>query len=147
MPTQFRNVVPPSTPSQSSDFEWKVNPATGGVTIVKFLNCNATVCVVPAKIDGRPVVTIGNKAFFRSTLHSVALPAGLQKIGRAAFAESFALRSVTFPGSLKKNRAAGVPALFAFKVGHLSQKFEKNRRSRVSRLPLLAFGDLFFQGP
>lgn len=51
------------TPNPPSDFEWKVGARDDEVTITKFLNETATVCVVPEKIDGRAVTEIGESAF------------------------------------------------------------------------------------
>jgi len=56
---------------------------------------------IPAEIDGLPVTTIGNKAFFNcSGLISVTLPDSLTTIGNNTFSECYALTSVTLPDNL-----------------------------------------------
>ena len=57
-----------------------------GVVIVKFLNRDAESVVVPAQIDGRPVVEIGEEAFANcDSLTSVEIANGVEKIGEGAF--------------------------------------------------------------
>jgi hypothetical protein len=54
----------------SEIFEWRVDD--DGVTITKFLQEGATSVDVPNEIDGKPVVAIGDHAFYCSLFCSAA---------------------------------------------------------------------------
>ncbi|MBQ2789888.1 MAG: leucine-rich repeat protein [Thermoguttaceae bacterium] len=98
MPTNETN----PTPNPASDFDWKVDEETGGVKITGVRNKTANYCVVPAKINGRPVVKIGDRAFAeRRELRLIAFGDGLRTIGNEAFSGCAALRSVLFPDGLQ----------------------------------------------
>lgn len=57
-----------------------------------------TKATVPEFIDGKPVVTIGRKAFLsRKTLQEISLPESIQEIGDWAFAHVEGLRKITIP--------------------------------------------------
>lgn len=57
--------------------------------------------VIPDQLDGDPVVSIGEKAFYHCTgLTSVVIPDGVTSIGFSAFYNCLHLTSVTFPKSL-----------------------------------------------
>ena len=74
----------------ASDFETRIED--DGVVIVKFLKRNATSVVIPAQIDGQPVVAIAAEAFERCfSLTSVEFPNGLQTIGEGAFEFCYSL--------------------------------------------------------
>lgn len=44
------------TPTPATDFDWVIDPKTGGVKIIGVRNKTATRIVVPEEIDGRPVI-------------------------------------------------------------------------------------------
>ena len=68
-----------------------------------FRNIGANVAVVPEKIDGRPVVKIGQGAFANwGFLKLVALPSSVKEIGWQAFANCNALKSVEIPASVRE---------------------------------------------
>lgn len=71
------------------------NLTTG--TITKY-NGTDTVVVIPSKINGTPVTTIGNAAFRDSSVTSVTIPASVTEIGANAFAGCTNLTSVTYGG-------------------------------------------------
>ena len=71
------------------------NPTTG--TITKYIESD-TVVVIPSKINGTPVTTIGNAAFRDSSVTSVTIPASVTEIGANAFAGCTNLTSVTYGG-------------------------------------------------
>lgn len=57
-----------------------------------------TVVVIPSKINGFTVETIGNTAFQNSTITSVTIPASVTEIGSNAFAGCTNLTSVNYEG-------------------------------------------------
>ena len=79
----------------TGDFELLQN-RFGGVTIVSYRGTEKTV-VIPETIGGLPVTIIGNKAFYRRDLESVAVPETVVTIEPLAFAEN-RLTSVTITG-------------------------------------------------
>lgn len=98
MSPNFKPTASRPTPNPPSDFERQVDEATGGVTIVRFLDETATACVVPAEIDGRPVRHVGDWAFDGcDSLTSVVIPSGVLTVGVRAFYNGKALTSVALP--------------------------------------------------
>lgn len=71
------------------------NPTTG--TITKYIESD-TVVVIPSKINGVTVETIGNGAFRDSAVTSVTIPASVTEIGANAFAGCTNLTSVNYIG-------------------------------------------------
>ena len=71
------------------------DPTTG--TITKYVESD-TVVVIPSKINGTPVTTIGNAAFRDSSVTSVTIPASVTEIGANAFAGCTNLTSVNYEG-------------------------------------------------
>lgn len=77
------NVAPQTAPQTTAAFEWNVDD--DGVTITRVLG-EPSNCVIPASLDGKPVVRIGERAFAEcKSLTSVTLPDGLQTVGEEAF--------------------------------------------------------------
>ena len=70
---------------------------------------------IPAQINGKPVTTIGESAFFQKQLTGVTIPSGVTTIGDHAFREN-QLTSVSIPDSVTtigkvafyKNQLTGV---------------------------------------
>jgi hypothetical protein len=86
-------------PNQPSDFSTG-NTESGG-TISGYGGESKSV-VIPAEIDGEPVMAIEAYAFADNTdITSVVIPEGVISIGDFAFANCTALKSVTLPASLK----------------------------------------------
>ena len=57
--------------------------------------------VIPAVIDGKPVTSVGGKAFDHCvSLKSVTIPKSVTSIGMQAFASCVSLKSVTIPDSV-----------------------------------------------
>lgn len=61
--------------------------------------------VVPDKIDGLPVVTIGPEAFAKSPFRTVTLPSTLRFIGHEAFRESRRLTAIVVPEGVELIRS------------------------------------------
>ena len=75
----------------------------GGVSITGCTNLDRfTELVIPAEIDGKAVLAIGNSAFYRCrSLTSVVFPDSLESIGDDAFSNCDAIASITFGSGLK----------------------------------------------
>jgi hypothetical protein len=81
----------------ASDFRWAVNEG-GGVTITGEVGQSQTV-KIPAKLDGKPVTTIGDRAFSDNQLTSITIPKSVTTIRDMAFSGN-QLTSVTIPSSV-----------------------------------------------
>ena len=78
-----------------SDFKYEVDK--NQVTITRYKGTDEDV-VIPDEIDGRPVTTIGHRAFKRCTsLTSITLPDSVTTIGDYAFEGCTGLTSITLP--------------------------------------------------
>lgn len=73
------------------------NPTTG--TITKYAESD-TVVVIPSKINGVPVETIGHGAFERSAVTSVTIPDSVTAILDGAFANCYQLTNISIPNSV-----------------------------------------------
>ena len=73
------------------------NPTTG--TITKYVESD-TVVVIPSKINGVTVETIGHGAFERSAVTSVTVPDSVTAILDRAFANCFQLTNISIPNSV-----------------------------------------------
>jgi len=84
----------------ASDFKVSVDLSGEGVVIDKYLG-KEKVIKIPSKIQGFPVLEIGEKAFFGSLVTSVTIPEGVIRIGYAAFAGCMDLTYINLPSTLK----------------------------------------------
>jgi hypothetical protein len=102
----------PSIPeSPVSDFAYSA--IAGGIEITKY-NGTPVRVRIPDTIEGVPVISIGDRAFFQSGIMEIHIPASVTNIGSAAFAGNTGLTSVTIPDSvtaLPHNAFAGVEGL------------------------------------
>jgi len=85
-------------PNPASDFEFSLNQAGTGVVISGFIG-TGTAVVIPAEIEGFPVVQIANNAFRNSRITSVVFPDTRITIGAGAFQNS-RLTHVTIPNTI-----------------------------------------------
>ena len=84
---------------KASDFRWAFDERGATLTAVK--GKTLTRAVVPAEVDGVPVVALGDHAFcMRKTLKTVEAPDGLTEIGEGAFSLCRALETIVLPASL-----------------------------------------------
>lgn len=81
----------------SRDFTFDATTGT-----IKKYNGNDTVVVIPSKINGVTVTTIGTDAFLGLNITSVTIPDSVTEIGANAFAGCTNLTSVTYGGDWSK---------------------------------------------
>ena len=90
----------PASASTDGDFTYTVY-APGEVTITSYNKYGAKNVVIPATIEGYPVVKIGTAAFARTEITSVILPDSITSIGNEAFESCKQLETVAMPKKLK----------------------------------------------
>lgn len=78
------------------DFQFDASSGT-----IKKYNGTATDVVIPEKINGKTVTTIGKGAFGKKKLTSVVIPEGVETIGQGAFMGNL-LTSIKLPSTVKK---------------------------------------------
>ncbi len=94
----------------ATDFEYEINESGNGIIINKYIGTSEDV-VIPAKIDGLPVVSIQGVqqepgrtyqigAFEGSSIKTVVFPASITSIGDAAFSKCADLKEIKLPDSL-----------------------------------------------
>lgn len=79
-----------------SDFDFDASSGT-----IKKYKGTATDVVIPEKINGKSVTTIGKQAFGRKKLTSVVIPEGVESIGEGAFINNL-LTTIKLPSTVKK---------------------------------------------
>ncbi|MBQ1278504.1 MAG: leucine-rich repeat domain-containing protein, partial [Thermoguttaceae bacterium] len=99
--------TPPSifssdSPTPPPPFDWRLD-AAGRVVLQKLRDPSAVALVVPAEIDGVPVVAIADAAFaYAGLLTSITLPESVEKIGANAFFHCGSLIDVALPDGLRE---------------------------------------------
>ena len=121
--------TPPPTESPATDFVYQVSEAGDCVYINQYVGTSETV-VIPAKIDGLPVVSIvgvrnsGNfekGAFEGSQIQSVTIPESVTSIGLDAFKDCTKLTQVTVSENIKIIQGGAFRNCVALKRMDLSQ--------------------------
>lgn len=79
-----------------SDFDFDASSGT-----IKKYKGTATDVVIPEKINGKTVTTIGKGAFGKKKLTSVVIPEGVETIGEGAFINNL-LTTIKLPSTVKK---------------------------------------------
>lgn len=79
-----------------SDFDFDASSGT-----IKKYKGTATDVVIPEKINGKSVITIGKGAFGKKKLTSVVIPKGVKSIGEGAFINNL-LTTIKLPSTVKK---------------------------------------------
>ena len=72
-----------------------------GLRITAYTGFDAERVVIPAKIGGQPVVSIGEKAFKNTTVSEVILPGSIKAILRGAFSGCKRLQHIDLPDGLE----------------------------------------------
>ncbi len=86
------------TPLPSDSFRYSIQD--GQATVTGYLGSGGTVAV-PARIDGCPVVAVGDGAFRGADITAVILPDTVETVGWFAFADCAGLESVTLPAAVR----------------------------------------------
>ncbi|MBQ7712934.1 MAG: leucine-rich repeat protein [Clostridia bacterium] len=112
-----------------------------GYVVMKYKGEQSAIAI-PEKIGKKPVVGIGNSAFYnRTDLTSVKLPATIRTIGRYAFSGCVRLQSVELPSSLEKieYRAFAETALKRVTIPASVSEIEKGAFEDCKRLTSAVF--------
>lgn len=99
--------------SPVSDFEYR-NSSLGGIEILKYIG-KEKIVNVPAEIDGKNVVKIGNGAFMRSEVTSVTIPDSVIEMGSNVFYSCIELTSINIPNGVKEIGAMAFDSCAALK--------------------------------
>ncbi len=83
--------------SNAYDYLYSVNENT--ITINRYIG-NSTDVVIPDTLDGLPVTSIGDSAFFNCNINSIKIPDSVTSIGIDAFAYCEELTSIELPNSI-----------------------------------------------
>ncbi len=81
----------------------------GGLAITGFKGELQNV-VIPAEIDGKPVIQLSKGAFPQSTIHSVTLLDGVETIGTEAFSAAYGIVNIYLPDSVASVQENAFPA-------------------------------------
>jgi beta-lactam-binding protein with PASTA domain len=91
--------TPKPTPVPESYYTYSVN--NGNATITDFDNSYNGSVIIPEKLGGYPVTSIGDRAFeYCKSLTSVTIPNSVTSIGNSAFSDCTRLTSVTISNSV-----------------------------------------------
>ena len=80
------------------DYEYEVND-NNTITLTKYIQ-SSTEFTVPSEIDGKPVTKIGQNAFAKTDVRTIALPDSVTTIDSGAFSNCKSLSGVTLPKEL-----------------------------------------------
>jgi hypothetical protein len=104
--TGWNPTVPTTMPAYNTTCvaQWQIHYeyiiSNNQVTITKYIGPGGAV-TIPSSIEGYPVTSIGNSAFYQKTgVTSVVIPDGVKSIGDYAFRGCTGLTSVEIPGSV-----------------------------------------------
>lgn len=86
-----------SAAAYEQEGDWNYAEVTGGVEIQRYVGSNLNV-VIPDTLGEKPVVSIGDGAFYVSDIESVDIPASVKRIDEQAFSYCRKLEKVTFRG-------------------------------------------------
>lgn len=84
----------------STGLFYRVNEDSTTCTVTGFGTCTETEVVIPDEIDGMKVTSIGDSAFWGSTITSITIPDGVMTIGDNAFGCCKQLTSIMLPDSV-----------------------------------------------
>ena len=90
-----------SKPNESATSQFTYIKENNGITITKYTGGDTEVAI-PDKIEGLPVLCIGESAFASCRVKSVIIPEGVKKIDWFAFQACTQLTEITIPASVTK---------------------------------------------
>ena len=97
-----KNDNPPPTDLEENpegDFKYKYDASINGVVITEYIGDKIKVRI-PEKIEGEPVVAIGDRAFQNSGIMEIYIPNSVTLIGISAFNGCTGLTDITIPDSV-----------------------------------------------
>jgi hypothetical protein len=98
--TVYSYEKPTQTSEDDDIYHYKTeNTENNEVTITKYTGTNKTVNI-PTEINGLPVTTIGDYAFYHTECESIVVPNSVKTIKSGALASCFYLKSITLPEGL-----------------------------------------------
>jgi len=86
-------------PNPVSDFRVRLNEAGDGVVITDYVG-NSNTVIIPAQIEGYPVIELGRACFFMKRVTSVIIPDTVKRISYNAFSRS-SITSIYLPASVE----------------------------------------------
>jgi hypothetical protein len=98
MPVIFDSIT---ISASKGDYKFEKNKAKDAIIITRYSG-KETDIVIPAEIDGLPVLMIARDVFKGSSITSVIIPEGVTDIGNRAFQNSESLISVALPKSIER---------------------------------------------
>ena len=94
-------MFPLAARSQLANIQFTTTTNNGQITITGFSATGSGPLVIPSTINGLPVTSIADEAFFQCTgLTSVTIPNGVTNVGAWSFYQCTGLTSVTIPASV-----------------------------------------------
>jgi len=87
--------------------EGVVYTPSGDNYVVTGYTGSASEVYIAAKIDNKPVVAIGKRAFASKTITKLVAPASVASVGADAFSQCYALTYVALPGWTNSNNNGG----------------------------------------
>lgn len=93
------HLVEAKTAAACDPLDYEYTADESGVTITRYIGEHVRVAI-PAEIDGRPVIALGDEAFFETGVTWVDVPQGVQSIGAYCFSGCNDLMTLRLPGSL-----------------------------------------------
>ncbi|MBQ5334391.1 MAG: leucine-rich repeat domain-containing protein, partial [Oscillospiraceae bacterium] len=110
----------------------------GTYAVVTSCDKAAATVIIPAKVDGLPVTSIGNSAFSNCTgLTSITIPDGVTSIGKLAFSSCTKLTSITVPDSvtcISELAFSSCTGLGSVKLGKSVKSIDKGTFKNCTRL-------------
>lgn len=155
LPMAMGLLVPGTYMASETEDAFEYIEEDGQITIKRYLGSDELV-IVPSEIDGKPVGTIGDKAFEESEVREVTLSEGITSIGLYAFRRCSNLESIRIPHSV--DRIEGLAfyeckSLREITIPHGVTSIESSTFTRCTSLEVVSLpnsitqlGSLVFEG-
>ena len=105
------HLVDAKTPAASQIADYEYTADENGVTITKYVGEGSRVAI-PAEIDGKPVVALGDKAFYECGVTWVSVPDSVKSIGAYCFSGCTLLQTLLLPEGLTELPAGMLESCF-----------------------------------
>jgi hypothetical protein len=144
--------------SPAGDFAYDLNKAGDGIVITKYTGAGGVV-VIPAAIEGYPVVELSRQLFYENyDITSVIVPPGVKEIPSSAFLICEYLTSVILPNTLEKinedaferctslhtvNLSVGLKTIGGFAFNHCGELYNLTIPDSLTAVTWTGFGSAF----